>query len=448
MPFDFKLPDLGEGIREAEVLSVKVVEGQTIAEDAPLLEVETDKAVVEIPSPVAGTVAKIYVQAGQTVAVGTVMISIQDGHDSVEQPPARPESLIVAPLRPQAETKAEESAPEKIEPAIKPAESIIATPATRQLARELKIDLHLVVGTGPGGKISKEDLLAYVENQKGVKSKTADSPVDSKSSGSTGVAKSKESSLVASDPAPQALPDFKKYGEIERVPMKSIRRKTAELMALSWAKIPHVTHCDEANITQLEKLRLKHEAYIKEKGGKLTLSVLIVKAVALALQQYPQFNSSFDENSEEIIIKRYYNIGLAVATERGLIVPVISGVDKKNILELSIEINRIVDKTRSGKIGLEELQGGTFTITNIGTISGTSATPIIHYPEAAILAVMRAKEKAIVTNGNIEIGLIVPLALAFDHRLTDGAEAASFVGAIVKMLEAPSELLSKTQLGM
>lgn len=430
MTFDFKLPDLGEGIREAEVLSVKVVEGQTIAEDAPLLEVETDKAVVEIPSPVAGMVLKIYVQAGQTVAVGTVMVSIQNDGDNaprqLEGPP-RPESLIVAPARPRSESKAEESSRQT--EAVS-AQDVIATPATRQLARELKIDLHFVPGTGPGGKISKEDLLAYAESQKDVKSKTVDQQVDS------------------NDRGPQVLPDFKKYGEIERVPMKSVRRKTAELMALSWAKIPHVTHCDEANITKLEQLRLKHEAYIKEKGGKLTITVLVVKAVSLALQQYPQFNSSFDESTEEIIIKRYYNIGLAVATERGLIVPVIAAVDKKNILELSIEINRLVDKTRNGKVELGELQAGTFTITNIGTISGTSATPIIHYPEAAILAVMRAKERAVVRNGSIESGLIMPLSLAFDHRLTDGAEAARFVGTIVKMLEEPAKLLSKAELGM
>ncbi len=436
MPFDFKLPDLGEGIREAEILSVKVVEGQTIAEDTPLLEVETDKAVVEIPSPVAGKVVSVYVQAGQTILVGTVMVSIVEANEKLEKPaqePPRPESLTVAPIRPRLEAKTEEPTPQEVERKAKSSESVIATPATRQLARELKIDLHLVTGSGPAGKISKEDLLSYAEKQKVAKS---------------AVPQSKEATLPQTvEHVHQPLPDFSKYGEVERVPMRSIRRKTAQLMTLSWSKIPHVTHCDEANITKLEKLRLKHEEYVKEKGGKLTLTVLVVKAVAMALQQFPQFNSSFDESSEEIILKRYCNIGLAVATDKGLIVPVISAVDKKNILELSIEISQMVDKTRKGKVELEQLQGGTFTITNIGAISGTSATPIIHYPEAAILAVMRAKERAIVQNGKIESGLIMPLSLAFDHRLTDGAEAAGFVGLIINMLENPSELISKTQLG-
>jgi len=427
MPFEFKLPDLGEGIREAEILAVKIAEGQMIAEDAPLFEVETDKAVVEIPSPVAGKVIKIYVKAGQIVPVGTVMVSIEESSSKTASIPSTnsTESQTITktttyPPSPSGEKSKASFVGE-----------VIATPATRQLARELKIDIHLVHGTGPSGKISKEDLLAYADQQNKFKA--------------TGMPESAASSKPAGegnkDGSDYTLLDFEKFGPIERIPMRSVRRKTAQLMSLSWSKIPHVTHCDEANITELEKLRHKHGATMQEKGGRLTLTAFIVKAVTLALQKFPEFNSSFDENTEEIILKHYYNIGLAVATDRGLIVPVIRDTDKKSILELAIDINGIVDKTRSGKIELEDLQGGTFTVTNIGAIGGTSATPIINYPEAAILATMQAKEKPIVRNGKIEISLVMPLSLGFDHRLTDGAQAANFVQLIVKMLEEPSSLV-------
>ena len=430
MPFEFKLPDLGEGIREAEVLSVKISEGQTIAEDAPLFEVETDKAVVEIPSPVAGQVDKIYVNAGDIVPVGTVMVSIKESYSRSAAPGSGADSTESRLI---AKTAISSPVPGERKNSTSSAGEVIATPATRQLARELKIDIHLVHGTGPGGKISKEDLLAYADSQKGKTSLAGPSiPVAS--------AKSIETSGVGE---PYILPDFQKFGAIERVPMRSVRRKTAQLMSLSWSKIPHVTHCDEANITELEKLRRKHEAALQGKGGRLTLTAFLIKAVALTLQKFPEFNSSFDENKEEIILKRYYNIGLAVATDRGLIVPIIRDADKKDILQLAIEINNIVDKTRSGKIELADLQGGTFTVTNIGAIGGTSATPIINYPEAAILATMQAKEKPIVRNDKIEIGLIMPLSLAFDHRLTDGAEAANFVRLIVTTLEEPSNLIAK-----
>jgi pyruvate dehydrogenase E2 component (dihydrolipoamide acetyltransferase) len=208
-------------------------------------------------------------------------------------------------------------------------------------------------------------------------------------------------------------------------------------MALSWSKIPHVTHADEANITELEKFRLEQKGLVKTRGAKLTLTAFIMKAVSIALQEFPEFNTSFDEKSEEIIVKRYYNLGMAVATERGLIVPVIKSVDKKNIVELALEISEVAEKARLAKIELSQLQGATFTVTNIGIIGGTSATPIIHYPEAAILAVMKTIERPIIKDGKIESGLIVPLCLGFDHRLVDGAEAARFVRFIIKMLEEP-----------
>ncbi len=414
MPFEFKLPDLGEGIHEAEVLNVKVQEGQSIVEDQPLFEVETDKAVVEIPSPVAGKVIKVSVHNGQIVTVGSVMISIEQAGGSKKEP----ESISVKESI--AETKSQnQTAPQGFINKTNEAAPVIATPATRQLARELKVDLHLVKGSGAGGKISKEDVLAYVENQK------------QSSQAST-------QSAIGATKLESSLPDFSKFGQVERIPVRSLRRKTAQLMELSWSKIPHVTHCDEADVTQLEHFRKKHAESVKKYDAKLTMTAFIMKAAAVTLQKYPEFNTSFDERSEEIVFKHYYNIGMAVATDRGLIVPVIQSVDQKSILDLALEINKVAEKARAAKTELRELQGATFTITNIGSIGGTSASPIIHYPEAAILAVMKTKEKPVLRNGKIESGSIMPLCMAFDHRITDGAQAAYFIRAIVRMLEEPA----------
>ncbi len=426
MAFEFKLPDLGEGIREAEVLAVKVSEGQIIKEDQILFEVETDKAVVEIPSPVAGKITKVLVKNGQIVTVGSVMISIEESGQKENGHQTR-----AAASGKESEREKDKGTAAVLQSGQATAQAtsdvtIIASPATRQLAREMKIDLHKVAGTGSGGKISKEDILAYAESLKGKSAQPA-----SKSNGGKDGGKDNLSAEAIT------LPDFAKFGEIERVPMRSLRRKTAQLMALSWSKIPHVTHCDEANVSELEKLRSKCQDLVKKQGAKITLTAFIMKAVSIALQEFPEFNTSFDEQAEEIIFKRYYNLGMAVATERGLIVPVIKSVDKKSIVDLAIEIGEIAEKARAAKSELSELQGATFTVTNIGAIGGTSATPIIHYPEAAILAVMKTVEKPIVKNGKIEIGLIMPLCLAFDHRLADGAQAARFTRAIIKMLEGP-----------
>jgi pyruvate dehydrogenase E2 component (dihydrolipoamide acetyltransferase) len=236
---------------------------------------------------------------------------------------------------------------------------------------------------------------------------------------------------------PFELPDFAKFGATERIPLKSLRRKIAMSMTQSWTHIPHVTTFDEADVTELDTLRARYEADVKKKGGKLTLTVLTLKAVVSALKKYPQFNASLDEKTSEIVFKHYYNIGIAVATERGLIVPVIKDVDKKGIVELSAELAEIAEKTRAGKIELERLQGGTFTITNIGAIGGTGAVPMVNFPECAILAMARATLKPVVKDGNIQPGLILPLSMSFDHRIADGAEAAFFVQHIVKMLQEP-----------
>ncbi len=425
MSFDFKLPDLGEGIREAEILGVKVAEGQTVAEDQVIFEVETDKAVVEIPSPAAGTIIKINVKAGQIVPVGTVMISIEENASSKskilkEKVPAKATGSASKPSL-ETMTKSSDSTD---------AIQVVATPATRQLARELKIDLHLVPGSGPAGRIFKEDVLTYVENKKGTKASNQTAAQTSIQTPSTEYGALQQRIIE--------LPDFTGFGEVERVPMRSVRRSTAQLMSLSWAKIPHVMHSDEADITELEKFRKKYGEVVKKQGAKLTLTAFIIKAATLALKEYPDFNTSLDEQANEIIFKHYYNIGMAVATKRGLVVPVIQAVDKKTILELALEISEMAEKARNGKTELADFHGATFTVTNIGSIGGTSATPIIHYPEAAILAVMKTTEKPIFKDGKIVSGLMTPLCLGFDHRITDGAQAARFLHFIIQMLEEPA----------
>jgi pyruvate dehydrogenase E2 component (dihydrolipoamide acetyltransferase) len=323
-----------------------------------------------------------------------------------------------------------------------------------------------VVGTGPANRVLNEDVKNYAEHGDNGAShgksssgngSTAGNPtggaVVSDASGAAAQSKAQrslaekygqgegdrggKSDFSQMTAQPFELPDFAKFGATERIPLKSLRRKIAMSMTQSWTHIPHVTTFDEADITEIDRLRARYEDDVKKKGGKLTLTVLTLKAVVSALKKYPQFNASLDEKTSEIVFKHYYNIGIAVATERGLIVPVIKDVDKKGIVELSAELAEIAEKTRAGKIELERLQGGTFTITNIGAIGGTGAVPMINFPECAILAMARAALKPVVKNGNIEPGLILPLSMSFDHRIADGAEAAFFVQHIVKMLQEP-----------
>jgi len=430
MTFEFKLPDLGEGIQEAEILVVKVSPGQKVTEDEPIFEVETDKAVVEIPSPCTGVVENVNVKVGDIATVGKVMVTFQldkkgtavekaDGSDGAKTEMARKESTGSATSKKTnlTELKSNEGGSKT-----DTSHTIPAMPAVRKLARELGVDLQLVKASGSGGRVLSEDVQAFAAAR------------GSSESGQKDIAVIKKEGSQA----PPPLPDFSKFGHIERIAVKSIRRKTAEIMTLSWDHIPHVTHMDEANLTALEKVRVKHENKVKTKGGKLTFLAFVLKAAANALAKYPQFNASFDESTNEIILKHYFNLGVAVATEKGLIVPVIKNVDQKNIFELALELVELTTKTKAGKIDIEQLKGGTFSITNVGVIGGTGMVPMINYPEAAILAMGRAEQKPIVKEGKIEIGLIMPLALSFDHRITDGAEAAYFVRYIVEQLENPN----------
>jgi pyruvate dehydrogenase E2 component (dihydrolipoamide acetyltransferase) len=461
MGVEFKLPDLGEGIHEAEVLAVKVKPGQDIREDEPLFEVETDKAVVEIPSPYTGKVEKVMVKTGDVITVGSVMVTFITGvGDKQSAPLVEKEEVAAVPAKataPAAKKEATVSSDARANNAA-PSTSegpVPATPATRRLARELGFDLKQIPATGSGGRVLKEDVRAFAANSLepmvssalafGKKeSAKVEEPVslsDKYGGKDVGSAVAEPTALSVNGPSPVALPDFAKYGPVERVLLRSIRRKTAEAMARSWAHIPHVTHCDEADLTNLEGARTKLEEELKKKGGRLTFTTFVLKAVASALKKYPQFNASLDEAKGEIVFKHYYNIGVAVATERGLIVPVIRDVDKKGIVELTLELNELAEKTRLGKIEVERLQGGTFTVTNVGAIGGTSMSPMINFPEAAILGMARAQQKPVVRNGEIAIGLIMPFALSFDHRIADGAEAAYFMRHIVSRLEEPYTFL-------
>jgi pyruvate dehydrogenase E2 component (dihydrolipoamide acetyltransferase) len=458
MAVEFKLPDLGEGIHEAEILAVKVKPGQDIREDEPLFEVETDKAVVEIPSPYTGKVEKVLVKAGDIITVGSVMISFITGAEDKQSAQVVEKEAAAVPAKTAAGSKKEATVSADTRVNQNAGEGPVpASPATRRLARELGFDLRQITATGSGGRVLKDDVRAFAAKSLepmvssalafGKKEETQlDKPVslNEKYGGGkeSGSAVAEPTALnSANGPSPVALPDFAKYGPVERVLLRSIRRKTAESMARSWAHIPHVTHCDEAELTNLEAARAKLETELKKQGGRLTFTTFVLKAVASALKKYPQFNASLDEARGEIVFKHYYNIGVAVATERGLIVPVIRDVDKKGIVELTLELNELAEKTRLGKIEVERLQGGTFTVTNVGAIGGTSMSPMINFPEAAILGMARAQQKPVVKNGEIAIGIIMPFALSFDHRIADGAEAAYFMRHIVSRLEEPYNFL-------
>lgn len=479
MTVEFKLPDLGEGIHEAEIIAVKVEEGQMVKEDQPILEVETDKAVVEIPSPYAGKVAKIHVKAGQQVTVGSVMLSydlagkgaklVDEIDKTVEMvvPPlpvkataapaakVHPEMVGVAGNGKTATAKS--SAPLVERDRSRP---VPATPATRRLARELGVDLYNVGGTGPAGRVLKEDVMAYaagtleshmqtsVQPAKAATAAPARGPasVNDRFGGDDDKAGGKapgplKGSFGGGNSEAVEYPDFAKYGPVERLPLKSIRRKIAINMSQAWSHIPHVTTFDEADVTDLSAMIPRFEQeYAKRAGNnkvRPTLTVFALKALASALKLYPQFNSSLDENTGEIVIKHYINIGVAVATDRGLIVPVIRDVDKKSFFEIASELAEIAEKTRAGKVELDRLAGGTFTLTNIGSIGGTNMSPMVNFPEAAILGMARASQKPVVKDNQIVIGTILPVALSFDHRLADGAEAAYFVRHVIELLQDP-----------
>ena len=425
MTRSFKLPDLGEGVHEGEILAVLVSVGQKVKEGDIILEVETDKAAVEIPSPYTGTVNEIFVQTGDIVKVGKAIMTFSNG-ERAEQPPA--EKIVEKPETPVDEAKVVDQTLPTREGGPVP-----ASPATRRLARELGVNLHLVAPSGPAGLVTADDVRAFADDEKSVP-KTTESPP----------AAAEE--IKPSDISVPSLPDFTKWGEVERIPFRSIRRATGKQMAVAWSQIPHVNSQDVVDVTKLEAFRQKHKAEIEAGGGKLTVTVFALKAVATALKMYPNFNATLDTANNDIIIKHYYNIGVAVNTDRGLIVPVVRDVDRKSIKELAVELSDLVDRTRNRKTTLEEMQGGTFTITNAGAMGGGFFAPIINHPEVAILGIGQARMQPVVREkgaDDYEIvpRLIMPIVLCIDHRVLDGADAIKFLKVLVETLEDPDELL-------
>ena len=416
----FVLPDLGEGLIEAEIRTVLVREGDVVKEDSPLLEVETDKAQVEIPSPFAGRVETIHVQPGQTVKVGQPLVSFADGGGAAAPARSAPEAAMPAPPAAQ--------------PAMAPGAGggpVAAAPSTRRLARELGMDLRAVRGTGPGGRIIDDDVRAAA-------GKGAPAPAKAERAPAAPAGPAKPLARVGLEPSP--LPKFEQWGPVERQPLSHLRRTIAERMALSAALIPHATHFDKADVTDLNAIVTRSFEAAKQRGITLTLTSFILKAAALALQEHPQFNASLDAGAGELILKRYYHLGIAVATDRGLIVPVIRDVDTKPVMDIARELAALAQRVRDGKAALDDLRGGTFTVTNIGALGGTGAIPIINYPEVAILGVARGREEPVVRGGQIVVRTMLPITLTFDHRVADGADGARFAQAIIRRLEAPETL--------
>ncbi len=442
---EFKLPELGENISQGDLVRLMIAPGTKVSEGQPVMELETDKAVIEVPSSVSGIVKEVKVKEGEKIKVGQVIFTLEGGAPAPA--PARARNAPVEHVSGQhgarlafqaairAEGKTEEQALPPDQPVLAPQvfsmpvqlgkvagteqrRPIPAAPHVRCFAREVGVDIYEIKGSGPGGRISEDDVKAY--------------------------AKALLSAATAAQAPPRAghfvqpqLPDFARWGKVERVSMRGVRRKTAEHLAESWNTIPHVTQHDRADITELEHLRARFAPKAEQAGGKMTVTAIALKVCAAALKVFPQFNASIDIEKEEIVYKQYIHIGVAADTDRGLLVPVIRDVDKKNIVELAVELSQLSKKARDKKLTPEEMQGGTFTITNLGGIGGVGFTPIVNHPEVAILGLSRSRMEPEWINGKFEPRLILPLSLSYDHRLIDGADAARFLRWVAEAFEQP-----------
>ena len=454
---DIKLPELGEGIESGDVLEVLVREGDTIKKDQGIVELETDKATMAVPSPEAGRVTKIHVGEGDTLKVGALLISIEATSAAAEKPAPAPKSELKQDSKPQPQqtTKHVEATPAESKPVDTPtpvhtvapnktaqpvraespsrteietvaqpssssvsAEQIPAGPAIRKFAREVGVDLAKVTGTGPDGRITREDILAVVRHS---------------SYAST------QSKPAGRSPSPETATD--NWGSVRLEKMSKIRRTIAEKMHQSWTTCPRVTNFDDADVTDLEEFRQHSKADYAAQGIKLTSMPFIIKAVAMSLKSNPTINASIDMEAGQIIYKEYINVGIAIDSERGLVVPSLRNVDKMSIPDIARELDAMVERVRSGTFTVEELRGGTFSISNLGAIGGTYSTPIINYPETAILLIGRSRKMPIVVGDKIVPRLMMPLSLSYDHRLIDGATAARFLNTIIGFLSAPSRIL-------
>jgi pyruvate dehydrogenase E2 component (dihydrolipoamide acetyltransferase) len=435
MATDFTLPDLGEDIEEAEVIGLLVGVGDVVTADQPLIEVETEKANLEVPAPHAGVIEAIHVQVGDVIKVGQPLVAIAPAAEAAS-PVAAAEPAAVAVAAPADEVtphshgalpaaapEAEPPPPEVEAPAAavpSPAPapaldgrqtSVAASPAVRLFAREVGVLIEEVAGTGPGGRISIEDVKAY--------------------------ARTARATPAAGTPAAAALPDLSQYGEIERERMSATRRATARNLTESWASSPHITLQQKADVTELDALRRKHRDRVTAAGGSLTMLPILMKIIAGALAEFPRLNASIDMQSQEIVYRRYIHVGMATDTERGLVVPVVRDADTKSITELAVEISELAAKARDRKLGLEELRGGTFTISNLGGLGTGFFTAILHPPQVGILTVGRAEQEPVWVDGAFQPRLRMPLGLTVDHRLIDGADAARALSWIVAAIEEP-----------
>jgi pyruvate dehydrogenase E2 component (dihydrolipoyllysine-residue acetyltransferase) len=457
---EIKLPELGENVDSGDLVKILVSVGDTISKDQGLLELETDKATIEVPSFVSGIVQQIHVKEGDKLKVGQLLFTVQEAErarasaekpakqepaapkpgataDSKEKearaepvkrpiPIKAPEPVEARPLqRPAEETEAGEEevrpSPAAQEQPVSPVDRLApAAPSIRRLARELGVDINRVKGTGPGGRIDEQDVKQHA---KGIISAAS---------------RAMRASPAAREPE---LPDFSQWGEIERKAMSNVRRSTADHVAQAWRNVPQVTQFDQADISDLEKLR---ERFPEARGAgspKITITAIALKVAASALKKFPQFAASIDMASEEIIYKKYCHIGVAVDTDRGLLVPVLRDADRKSIPQLAAELRDLSERARSKKLSLEEMAGGVFTITNLGGIGGTGFSPIVNYPEVAILGIARASLQPVGVGGFFQPRQMLPLSLSYDHRLIDGADAARFLRWIAEALEQPSLLL-------
>jgi pyruvate dehydrogenase E2 component (dihydrolipoamide acetyltransferase) len=451
---EFKIPELGENVASGDVIRVLVNVGDTISRDQPVVELETDKATIEVPSSVAGVVKDIKVRKGDKVKVGAVVLTVDAPSEgaaaklstpepatkpSTPEPatpplpsePAQPSGAAPAPAAPAAPTGPTRVVPMPVRSAPEGAAPVVAakvegergpaapaSPAVRRLAREIGVDINAVQGGGPGGRITQEDVK---EHARRIVSSIG-------SAGSAG---------AVAPRAARPLPDFQKWGEVERQPWSNIRRATAEHLSYAWTTIPHVTQFDKADVGAMEDLRKQFKERVAEAGGNLTVTTMLVRVLATALRKFPQFNSSIDAERGEIVYKRYVNVGVAVDTDRGLLVPVIRDADGKNIMEIAVELQGLAARAREKKLSLDEMTGGSITISNLGGIGGTYFTPIVNWPEVAILGVSRGTTEPVWKDGRWEPRQMLPLSLSYDHRAIDGADAMRFLRWVVEAIEQP-----------
>ena len=426
---DLKLPHLGEGADSGTVVNLFVKEGDSVAKDQPILELENEKAVATIPSTSAGTVTKIFVKAGDKISVGQRILALSDG--GAAPAPARAKAKQAPPARTpepesaEAPVPREEAEPETVGAEPRPDLPVAAAPSIRKLARDLGLDLTKVRGSARGGRIVLEDVRAYIQRLQ----RLAGEPRTSAPSGAA---------AAAPRPAPESV-DFSKWGPVSKKPVSPLRQVIARRMLENWNAVPHVTQFDAADITNINALRKKYAPAYEQKGARLTLTSFALKAVVEALKKHPIFNSSLDEATQELVLKEYFHIGVAVDTDAGLIVPVLRDVDKKSLLELSKELEELAKKARDRKVTAEELKGGTFTISNQGGIGGGHFTPIVNKPEVAILGLGRGALKPVVRGDKIEPRLMMPMGLSYDHRVIDGGTAARFIVDLVAAFEGFGE---------